>query len=196
MLHARHAQLPLAHQPPVDHPAQLGAHLQCPSLRVTATPCYQLHVIFRCARGLPFTQRRAGCAGRSLSSVQPVPGPGENKGIGFRCIPQLVAPIRVGGVHPRDERSRRLDLSRPFFLANALRPPGCGIHIGTNQVNAVRRASKSFKSFDELLSFSVLLERPLWWAPLYSRALTTICVDEVPPPRSRPTTVRQGNGGP
>jgi len=27
MLHARHAQLPLAHQPPVDHPAQLGAHL-------------------------------------------------------------------------------------------------------------------------------------------------------------------------
>jgi len=23
---------------------------------VTATPCYQLHVIFRCARGLPFTQ--------------------------------------------------------------------------------------------------------------------------------------------
>ena len=39
------------------------------------------------------------------------------KGIGFRCIPQLVAPIRVGGIHPRDERSRRLDLSRPFFLA-------------------------------------------------------------------------------
>ena len=44
------------------------------------------------------------------------------KGIGFRCIPQLVAPIRVGGVRPRDERSRRLDLSRPFFWANALRP--------------------------------------------------------------------------
>ena len=37
------------------------------------------------------------------------------------------------------------------------------------------------------------------WASLYSRALTTICVDEVPrrpaAPRSRPTTVRQGNGG-
>ena len=49
------------------------------------------------------------------------------KGIGFRCIPQLVAPIRVGGVRPRDERSRRLDLSQPFFLANALSPPGCGI---------------------------------------------------------------------
>ena len=25
--------------------------------------------------------------------------------------------------------------------------------------------------------------------------LSTICVDEVPAPRSRPTTVRQGNGG-
>ena len=33
------------------------------------------------------------------------------------------------------------------------------------------------------------------WALLQSRALTTICVDEVPAPRSRPTTVRQGNGG-
>ena len=33
------------------------------------------------------------------------------------------------------------------------------------------------------------------WASLYSRTLTTICVDEVPAPRSRPTTVRQGNGG-
>ena len=50
------------------------------------------------------------------------------KGIGFRCIPQLVAPIRVGGVRPRDERSRRLDfMSQPFFLANALSPGGCGI---------------------------------------------------------------------
>lgn len=75
------------------------------------------------------------------------------KGIGFRCIPQLVAPIRVGGVRPRDERSRRLDLSRPFFLANALRPPGCGITYGTNQVNAVRRASKSFKSFESFAPF-------------------------------------------
>jgi len=28
----------------------------------------------------------------------------------------------------------------------------------------------------------------------YSRALTNICVDEVPDPHSRPTTVRQGNG--
>jgi hypothetical protein len=37
------------------------------------------------------------------------------KGIGFRCIPQLVAPSRVGGGRPRDERSRRLDLSRPFL---------------------------------------------------------------------------------
>jgi hypothetical protein len=30
---------------------------------------------------------------------------------------------------------------------------------------------------------------------LLSRSFTTICVDEVPAPRSRPTTVRQGNGG-
>jgi len=30
---------------------------------------------------------------------------------------------------------------------------------------------------------------------LLSRSYTTICVDEVPAPRSRPTTVRQGNGG-
>ena len=30
---------------------------------------------------------------------------------------------------------------------------------------------------------------------LAGRALTTICVDEVPAPRSRPTTVMQGNGG-
>ena len=46
---------------------------------------------------------------------------------------QLVAPIdaRVGGLHPRDERSRHLDLSRPHFplgqpglrfLAKGLRP--------------------------------------------------------------------------
>ena len=30
---------------------------------------------------------------------------------------------------------------------------------------------------------------------LLSRSYYTICVDEVPAPRSRPTTVRQGNGG-
>jgi hypothetical protein len=50
-------------------------------------------------------------------------------------------------------------------------------------------------TFDELLSFLVFKKWPLWWASLYSHALTTICVDEVPAPRSRPTTVRQGNGG-
>jgi hypothetical protein len=50
-------------------------------------------------------------------------------------------------------------------------------------------------TFDKLLSFLVLKKRPLWWASLYSRALTSICVDEVPAPRSRPSTVRQGNGG-
>ena len=69
------------------------------------------------------------------------------KGIGFRCIPQLVAPIRVGGVRPRDERSRRLDLSRPFFLANALRPPGCGIHIGNK---SGQRRAKSFEKLQKL----------------------------------------------
>ena len=50
-------------------------------------------------------------------------------------------------------------------------------------------------SFEKVRPFLVLSERPLWWASLYSRALTTICVDEDPAPRSRPTTVRQGNGG-
>ena len=69
------------------------------------------------------------------------------KGIGFRCIPQLVAPIRVSGVRPRDERSRRLDLSRPFFLANALRPPGCGIHIGNK---SGQRSQKSFEKLQKL----------------------------------------------
>ena len=50
-------------------------------------------------------------------------------------------------------------------------------------------------TFEKVQAVLVLWERPLWWASLYSRALTTICVDEVPAPRSRPTTVRQGNGG-
>ena len=76
------------------------------------------------------------------------------QGIGVRCIPQLVAPIdaRVGGLHPRDERSRHLDSggSRPM---GAPRPgqrfcaTSCGICIDieeeladlhrNNQVNAV-----------------------------------------------------------
>ena len=61
-----------------------------------------------------------------------------------------------------------------------------------------QRSQKSFEKLQKLRKlrpFSVLKKRPLWWASLYSRALTTICVDEVPTPRSRPTTVRQGNGG-
>ena len=40
------------------------------------------------------------------------------KGIGVRCIPQLIALIRVGGVRPGDERSR-LDLSRPNAFRSA-----------------------------------------------------------------------------
>jgi hypothetical protein len=107
------------------------------------------------------------------------------KGIGFRCIPQLVAPIRVGGVRPRDERSRRLDLSRPFFfcfrvysrtMANALRPPGCGIHIGNKSGQRSQKSFEKLQMLRKLRPFSVLWERPLWWASLYSRALTTICV--------------------
>ena len=57
--------------------------------------------------------------------------------IGVRCIPQLVAPIdaRVGGLHPRDERSRHLDSgwSRPHGRTPAwpmiLRHCGICIHI-------------------------------------------------------------------
>ena len=108
---------------------------------------------------------------------------------------QLVAPIRVGDVRPRDERSRRLDLSRPFFLANALRPPGCGIHIGNKSGQRSQKSFEKLQKLRKLRPFLALKKRPLWWASLYSRALTTICVDEVPAPRSRPTTVRQGNGG-
>ena len=51
--------------------------------------------------------------GRCESSGVPI----SVQGIGVRCIPQLVAPIdaQVGGLHPRDERSRHLDSgwSRP-----------------------------------------------------------------------------------
>jgi hypothetical protein len=42
---------------------------------------------------------------------------------------------------------------------------------------------KRFKLF-----WSYLKGLYIWWASLYSRALTTVCVDEVPAPRSRPTT--------
>eukprot|EP00964_Phaeocystis_antarctica_P106331 scaffold71229_cov34-Phaeocystis_antarctica.AAC.1 len=49
-------------------------------------------------------------AGRRKPSDVPI----SVQGIGVRCIPQLVAPIdaRVGGLHPRDERSRHLDSGR------------------------------------------------------------------------------------
>ena len=47
-------------------------------------------------------------------------------------------------------------------------------------------------TFEKVQAVLVLWERPLWWASLYSRALTTICVDEVPAPRSgsRQTSVQ------
>jgi hypothetical protein len=63
-----------------------------------------------------------------------------------------------------------------------------------NQVTPVRHPF-FVTTFEKVQAVLVSWERPLWWASLYSRALTTICVDEVPAPRSRPTTVRQGNGG-
>ena len=70
-------------------------------------------------------------------------------------------------------------------MRTRLRPRMCG---------AIRQRDPKMPflvtTFDERLSFSVLLERPLWRASLYSRALTTICVHEVPAPRSRATTVR------
>ena len=44
-------------------------------------------------------------------------------------------------------------------------------------------------------SCDTVSKKALWWALLYSSALTTICEDEVQAPRSCPTTVRQGNGG-
>ena len=63
---------------------------------------------------------------------------------------QLVAPIRVGGVRPRDERSRRLDLSRPFFLANALEATRLrnshGEQIRSTQSEELRKASKASKA--------------------------------------------------
>jgi len=43
--------------------------------------------------------------------------------------------------------------------------------------------------------FGLILKASMVGFTLLSRSLTTICVDEVPAPRSRPTTVRQGNGG-
>jgi hypothetical protein len=53
----------------------------------------------------------------------------------------------------------------------------------------LRKGSKLFWSHD-------LPKASMGWASLYSRRLFYyyLCVDEVPAPRSRPTTVRQGNG--
>ena len=51
-----------------------------------------------------------------------------------------------------------------------------------NQVNPGQRSTPFLVAFEKVRRFSVLWERPLWWASLYSRALTTICVDE----KSRP----------
>jgi hypothetical protein len=92
------------------------------------------------------------------------------KGIEFRCIPQLVAPIRVGGVRPRDERSRRLDLSRPFFLVNAFeatRPFFGSLRKGSSCFGPILKAS--------MVGFTLL-----------SRSYYYLRRREVPAPRSRP----------
>jgi hypothetical protein len=89
------------------------------------------------------------------------------KGIGVRCTPQLVAPIdaRVGGLHPRDERSRHLDLSRPHFplgqpglrfLAKGLRPRLRTLHIGTIRSTPVRGLRKCPWRFCRFLKASMV----------------------------------------
>ena len=51
-------------------------------------------------------------------------------------------------------------------------------------------------TFEKVHDFLVLSERPsLWWASLYSRALTTICVDEVPTPPFPPDHRQAGERG-
>jgi len=58
-----------------------------------------------------------------------------------------------------------------------------------NQVNPGQRASKRFDPYWSHL-------KGLYGGLHFTLALLLlICVDEVPAPRSRPTTVRQGNGG-
>jgi len=136
---------------------------------------------------------------------------------GKRCHESLLCPMPGIGVdahhsssrrverhsvhlQPRDERSR-LDSRPPHFsgrrsvlakgieTTNVRRKSACGLYIRTIRSTPVRGLRKGTQLFAPLLKASI------WWASLYSRALTTICVDEVPAPRSRPTTVRQGNGG-
>ena len=61
------------------------------------------------------------------------------------------------------------------------------------------RSDDGFEKVIRLHFWSILLNKASIMAGftvtlLLSRALTNICVDEVPDPHSRPTTVRQGNG--
>jgi len=96
----------------------------------------------------------ASGVGRCESSDMPI---SPVQGIGVRCIPQLVAPIdaRVGGLHPRDERSRHLDSAGVGLVA---KPPAwptdlwlrnlhraCGFTL-----NAVGKASHRFEGFEKL----------------------------------------------
>ena len=63
---------------------------------------------------------------------------------------KLVAPIRVGGVRPRDERSRRLDLSRAFFSGQCIEATRLrNSHreqIRSTQSEELRKASKASMS--------------------------------------------------
>ena len=61
-----------------------------------------------------------------------------------------------------------------------------GEYIRAIRSTPVRGPRKCSQFFGPILKASMVGFTP------YFRALTTICVDEVPAPRSRPTTVRQG----
>ena len=90
----------------------------------------------------------------------------------------------LSACHDCDSRRRKLCLRSSLSLARSLLSP------------AEQSGQPRSEGFENVRGVSVPSLRPLWWASLYSRALTTICVDEVPAPRSRPTTVRhRGTGG-
>jgi hypothetical protein len=74
------------------------------------------------------------------------------------------------------------------WATTSWRNSACGLYIGTIRSTPVRGLRKGS-------SFSGLILKASMVGFTSSRALTTICVDKVPAPRSRPTTVRQGNGG-
>jgi hypothetical protein len=118
---------------------------------------------------------------------------------------QLDDPLdaRVSSLHPRDERSShlRVRLESAAWRQSSLplrgvsratscwRNSECGLYIRTIRSTPVRGLRKGSGIFGPILKASMV------GFTLLSRSYYTICVDEVPAPRSRPTTVRQGNGG-